>query len=119
MRLRLFPTLEAPSQARRGLAPFAARISDESFVDLKTVVSELVTIGVAHGATRPIDMQVTLVGGSIEGVLFDEGPGARAIMRARERRDSSLVLRVIDSLVDEWGANRSRTRIWFRMSVRK
>jgi anti-sigma regulatory factor (Ser/Thr protein kinase) len=119
MRLRLLPSFEAPSQARRGLAPFAARIDETSFLDLKTVVSELVTIGVAHGATRPIDIQVTLVEGAIEGTLFDEGPGARAIALARERRDSSLVLRVIDALVDEWGTNSGQTRIWFRMSLRR
>ena len=115
MRLRLSPSLEAPGQARRGLAPFAARIDERSFLDLKTVVSELVTIGVAHGASRPIDMQVVVVEGAVEGTLYDEGPGARAIVRARERHDSSLVLRVIDSLVDEWGTNPGQNRIWFRM----
>jgi anti-sigma regulatory factor (Ser/Thr protein kinase) len=119
VRLRLFPTLEAPGEARRRLAPLEGRIDEESFVDLKTVVSELVTIGVAHGANSPIDMQLTLVEGAIEGTLYDSGPGTRAIVRAKERDDSSLVLRVIDSLVDEWGTNPSQTRIWFRMSLRE
>ena len=115
MRLRLSPSLEAPGQARRGLAPFAARIDERSFLDLKTVVSELVTIGVAHGASRPIDMQVVVVEGAVEGTLYDEGPGARAIVRARERLVSSRVLRVFDSLVVEWGTNPGQNRIWFLM----
>lgn len=116
MRLRLFPTLEAPSEARRGIAPLAGRLDEESFGDLKTVISELVTISVANGATRPLDVSVTLAEGSIEGVLHDEGPGTRALVRARDHQDYSLVLQVIDGLVDEWGTNQGKTRVWFRIS---
>jgi anti-sigma regulatory factor (Ser/Thr protein kinase) len=116
MRLRLFPTLEAPREARRGIASLAGRLDSECFDDLKTVVSELVTISVAHGATRPLDVSVTLAEGAVEGILHDEGPGTRAILRARDRQDNSLVLQVIDGLVDEWGTNQGKTRIWFRIS---
>ena len=118
MRLRLFPTLHAPSEARRALAPLAARLDEESLADLRSVVSELVGISVAHGATRPIYISLTLSEGSIEGTVYDEGPGARAIARARERRDDSLVLRIVEPLVDDWGTNPTRTRIWFRLGVR-
>src|SRR5690349_21624655 len=103
MRLRLFPTLEAPSEARRGIAPLADRLDERCLGDLKTVVSELVTISVAHGATKPLDVSVTIAERSVEGILHDEGPGTRAIVRARDRQDNSLVLQVIDGLVDEWG----------------
>jgi anti-sigma regulatory factor (Ser/Thr protein kinase) len=116
MRLRLFPTLEAPSEARRGIAALAERLDEQCFGDLKTVVSELVTISVAHGATRPLDVSVTVAEGAIEGILHDEGPGTRAIARARDHQDDSLVLQVIDGLVDEWGTNQGQTRIWFRIS---
>jgi anti-sigma regulatory factor (Ser/Thr protein kinase) len=119
MRLRLFPTLEAPREARRWLAGFAGQLDESSFSDLKTVVSELVTISVAHGATKPIDLSLALVDGEIEGTVYDQGPGTRAIVRAREGHDNSLVLRIIDSLVDEWGTNPRQTRIWFRMAVRQ
>jgi anti-sigma regulatory factor (Ser/Thr protein kinase) len=118
MRFFVFPTVRAPSEARRGLDSLAGRIDPESLSDLKTVVSELVTISVAHGATEPIDVSLTLVDGEIEGVFFDNGPGTRAIVRAREQKDSSLVLRLVDSLVDDWGTNPGRTRTWFRMTVR-
>ena len=118
MRLRLFPTLEAPSEARRAIAPLAERLDETSFVDLKTVVSELVTISVAHGATRPIDMSLALVDGAVEGTLYDEGSGSEGDRpRQRSIEDSSLVLRVIDTLVDEWGTNPGQTRIWFRLRV--
>jgi anti-sigma regulatory factor (Ser/Thr protein kinase) len=117
MRLRLFPTLEAPGQARRGLAPLAAQMDEESFADLRAVVSELIGISVAHGATKPIDLSLTLSEGSIEGIVYDDGPGPRAINRARELRDDSLVLRIVEGLVDDWGTNPLQTRIWFRLGI--
>ncbi len=118
MRLCLFPTVRAPSEARRRLRPLAQRMDPVAFTDLMTVVSELVTISVAHGATELIDLSLTMVDGKVEGVVFDNGPGTRAISRAREESDSSLVLRIVDSLVDEWGTNPGKTRIWFRMRIR-
>lgn len=117
MHLCLYPTVQAPSEARQRLSPLAERLDGESYSDLKTVISELVAISVAHGATEPIDLTVTLVDKQIEGVVFDHGPGTRAIIRAREGMDNSLVLRIIDSLVEEWGTNPGKTRIWFRMAV--
>ena len=116
VRLRLFPTLEAPSEARRGLAPLAGDLDETAYSDLRTIVSELVTISVAHGATKPIDLSLTVADGRVEGTIDDEGPGPRAIVRARERRDDSLVLRIIESLVDEWGTDQRQTRIWFRIA---
>lgn len=119
MRLRLFPTLHAPSEARRALAAaLATQLDAESLTDVRTVVSELVAISVAHGATRPIFVSLTLSEGSIEGIVYDQGPGTRAIARARERRDDSLVLRIVEPLVDDWGTNPQRTRVWFRLGVR-
>jgi anti-sigma regulatory factor (Ser/Thr protein kinase) len=118
MRLRLFPTLQAPSEARRALAPLAAQLDEESLADVRAVISELVGISVTHGATRPIYISLTLSEGSMEGIVYDEGAGARAIARARERRDDSLVLRIVEPLVDDWGTNPRRTRIWFRLGVR-
>jgi anti-sigma regulatory factor (Ser/Thr protein kinase) len=118
MRLRLFPTLQAPSEARRRLAPLAAQLDEESLADVRTVVSELVAISVAHGATKPIYVSLTLGERWMEGIVYDEGPGARAIARARELRDDSLVLRVVEQLVEDWGTNPRLTRIWFRIGVR-
>jgi anti-sigma regulatory factor (Ser/Thr protein kinase) len=117
MHLHLPPTVQAPAVARQGMEPLANRIDRASLADLKTVISELVTISVAHGAGQPIDLSVTLVGEEIEGVVFDNGPGAEAILSAQECSDSSMVLRIIDSLVDDWGTNPGRTRTWFRMTV--
>jgi anti-sigma regulatory factor (Ser/Thr protein kinase) len=87
------------------LAPLAHQVDRDSFSDVQTVVSELVTISVAHGASKPIDLRVELVDGEVEGVVDDHGPGTRALIRARDRKDDSLVLRIIDGLADEWSAS--------------
>lgn len=114
----MFPTVQAPNQARREVASLADRIDRESLADVTTVVSELVGLSVAYGASKPIEILLTLRGDELEGTLRDDGPGPRAIARAQKRRDDSLVLRIVDGLVEAWGTDPSETRIWFRMAVR-
>jgi anti-sigma regulatory factor (Ser/Thr protein kinase) len=117
MRLRVFPTVEAPRQVRREVASLATDLDERSLSDVKTVISELVTMSVAHGASRPIEVCLDLDDGRLEGALCDDGPGARALVRARNRQDDSLVLRIVDGLVEDWGASDRDRRIWFRMKV--
>lgn len=115
MQMRVFPSVEAPSQARRELASLASRIDQASLSDVRTVISELVAMSVVNGARKPIEVALCLDGSRLEGVLSDEGIGARAISR---RDSSSLVVRIVDALVEEWGAtNDGEKRIWFRMNV--
>jgi anti-sigma regulatory factor (Ser/Thr protein kinase) len=90
-------------------------VDQETIEGLRTVVSELVGISVAHGASRPIDLSIEMVGDEIEGVVDDHGPGTRAIRRALEHRDDSLVLRIIDGVVDEWCVTQHGVR--FRLPV--
>lgn len=115
MRLRVFPSIEAPSQARRELASLGGRIDQGSLTDVRTVISELVAISVLNGARKPIEVALRLDDGRLEGTLSDDGIGARAISR---RDSSSLAVRIVDGLVEEWGAtNSADRRIWFRMNV--
>jgi anti-sigma regulatory factor (Ser/Thr protein kinase) len=114
MRLRVFPSVEAPSQARRKLASLASRIDQDSLSEIKTVVSELIAMSVANGARKPIEVALCLDGAELKGALCDDGAGARAISR---RDSSSLVLRILDGLVEEWEAKDAERRISFRMSV--
>jgi anti-sigma regulatory factor (Ser/Thr protein kinase) len=114
MRLRVFPTVEAPSQARRELSSLANRVDQHTLSDVTTVISELVGMSVANGARKPIEVSLHLDDSGLEGVVDDDGTGVRAI----SRRESTLVLRILEGLVEEWGANDSGKRIWFRMNVR-
>lgn len=103
MRLRLFPTTQAPGEARRLMADVLnGDVDPEALENLRIVISELVAISVAHGASAPIDLQIDLVDDEIEGVVDDHGPGVRALRRAQDRHDDSLVMRMIDGVVDEW-----------------
>jgi hypothetical protein len=116
MRVRVFPSVEAPSQARRELGSLAGRIDQSSLMTVRTVISELVGMSVANGARELIEVDLHLDDGRLEGVLCDDGTGARVI----RRRDSSLVLRIIDGLVEDWGMTGvGQKGIWFRMSVRR
>lgn len=119
MRLRVFPTVEAPRQVRREVAALASDIDERSVSDLRTLVNELVTLSVAQGARKPIEICLALDDGKLDGALCDDGPGVRALVRARNRQDDSLVLRIVDGLVDEWGASDGDRRIWFRMNVQR
>lgn len=100
------------------MASLASYIDDRSVSDVATVVSELVTISIAHGAARPIEVSLDLDDGKLEGLLSD-GPGARALGRAKERKDDSLVLRIVDGLVEDWGTNGEQAGVWFRMAVER
>lgn len=114
MRLRVFPTVEAPSQARQELASLASQIDQRSLSDVRTVVSELVGISVTNGARKPIEVSLEVGERRLEGAVSDDGAGVRAI----SRRESALVLRILEGLVEEWGASDREKRIWFRMNVR-
>jgi hypothetical protein len=116
MRLSLFPTDEAPAEARRGLAILSERIDPGSLAEVRTVVSELVAISVSHGGSKLIDIRVDVAGGEVEGVVDDHGPAARAIGRARQRQEDPFALLIIDSLVEDWGTSSGGSAIWFRMA---
>ena len=114
MRLRVFPTVEAPSQARRELSSLATHIDQHSLSDIRTVVSELVGMSVANGAREPIEVSLCIdEDRRIEGTVHDDGAGVRAV----GRQESALVLRILEGLVDEWNADECEKRIWFRMKV--
>jgi hypothetical protein len=114
MRIRVFPAVEAPSQARRELGSLADRIDQSSLMTVRTVVSELVGMSVANGAREPIEVGLRLEDGWVDGVLRDDGTGARVI----RRRDGSLVLRIVDGLVEDWGMTSDGGQgIWFRVNV--
>jgi anti-sigma regulatory factor (Ser/Thr protein kinase) len=113
MRLQVFPTIEAPSEARRELSSLASRIDPRSLSDVRTVVSELVGMSVANGAREPIQVSVCVEGPHVQGAIRDDGTGLRAI----SRRESALVLRILEGLVEEWGADRHEKQIWFRMAA--
>ena len=114
MRLQVFPTVEAPSQARREISSLASQIDQPTLSAIRTVVSELVGMSVLNGAREPIDVCLRIEERCVEGAVHDDGAGIRAVGRG----DGVLVLRILEGLVDEWGANEREKRIWFRLKAR-
>lgn len=113
MQLRIFPTVEAPGQARRALSALASQVDQHSLSDIRTVVSELVGMSVAGGAREPIEVSLRIEDRRLEGTVHDDGTGVRAL----GRQESTLVIRILDGLVEEWKADEREKRIWFRMNV--
>jgi anti-sigma regulatory factor (Ser/Thr protein kinase) len=113
MRLRIFPTVEAPSQARQELSSLATDIGQHSLSAVRTVVSELVAMSVANGARKPIEVSLHCRGKALEGTVHDDGTGVRAV----GRQESTLALQILDGLVEEWIADEREKQIWFRMKV--
>jgi len=114
MHLRVFPTVEAPSQSRRELSALAGQVDQPLLSDVRTVVSELVGMSVANGARKPIEVSLCVERRCIEGTVHDDGTVARAV----GREESALALRILDGLVEEWKADEREKRIWFRMNLR-
>ncbi len=92
----------------------ASQVDRHTLSDVTTVISELVGMSVANGARKPIEVSLHLGESGLEGAVYDDGAGVRAI----SRRESTLVLRILEGLVEEWGASGCEKRIWFRMNVR-
>lgn len=113
MLLRVFPTVEAPREARQELSALADQVDQCSLSDIKTVVSELVGMSVANGARNPIEVSLRLEDRRIEGTVHDDGAGVRAV----NRRDSTLVVQILEGLVEDWKADEREKRIWFRMNA--
>lgn len=113
MWLRVFPTVEAPSQARRELSSLASHLDRHSLSDVRTVVSELVAMSVANGARKPIEVSLHVEERRLEGTVHDDGTGIRAV----GRQEGALVQRILEGLVEEWGADEHKQQIWFRMNV--
>lgn len=118
MELRLLPSVEAPREARQSLAPLAERLDEDTHAAVTWVVSELVAVSVAHGASNAIEIRLSL-DAHIDGIVEDQGPGTRAMVRARDERDPPLVLVVVDALTDEWSSNVEQTCICFRITPRR
>lgn len=70
-------------------------------------------MSVANGARKPIEVSLHVEERRLEGTVHDDGAGIRAV----GRQESALVLRILEGLVEEWGADKCEKRIWFRMNV--
>jgi hypothetical protein len=109
IRLAADPT--APQRARRAVETLGDRLNPSTVADLRTVVSELVTIFLSCPCEAPIEVQVEIGDRGIRGeVGRPENPAAQV-------EGPGNALRIVGALVDEWGVNPDRAMAWFRISA--
>jgi hypothetical protein len=109
--IRLAPNSTAPQRARRAIATLGDRLDPRAVADLRTVVSELVTLCLSSPTEAPIEILVEMRNGDVRGeVGRPEDPSA-------EIKGAGNALRIIGALVDEWGVDPDRAIAWFRMST--
>src|SRR4051794_13188186 len=115
MQLRLPSTAESAREARRSLLAWSDILEPNSLAEVRTVVSELVALGVVHGGANPIDLKLELADGHVKGMVLDSV--AQAVSKASN--ETSFALEIIDGLVDEWSTDPERRAVWFRMPIKR
>jgi anti-sigma regulatory factor (Ser/Thr protein kinase) len=97
---------EAPARARRLLDRFESRIPEELMIDVRLVLSEIVTNSYKHAGNppgSPIEVTVTdshdrLRVEVIDRSIFDPTPET-----PQELRSAKWGLYIVDHLADQWG----------------
>lgn len=111
----------APSEARRALDQFESDVEADLLLDVKLIVSELVTNSVRHsGSDDPIVLRAWVRPGGMKVEVADGGFG----FEPRTGGDDDIEeggrgLLILESLSDCWGVTGAgRTRVWFEVSQR-
>lgn len=118
----------AASEARRSLQPLANKIPEETFEDIRILVSELVTNSVRHGARgqsgAAVKVGVWQEQSCVRVEVTDGGPGFDVDRSARPRTPDQVGgwgLQIVDRLSDRWGVKRasSGASVWFEIDLQK
>lgn len=120
----------AASEARRRLAVLADKVPDQTYEDLRILVSELVTNSVRHSRSRQGD-QVHLRLGLLDGSaglrceVTDAGPGFERFVRpSTPDQIGGWGLQIVDRLSDRWGVkpmngNGRGSAVWFEIDLNR
>jgi anti-sigma regulatory factor (Ser/Thr protein kinase)/transposase-like protein len=119
-RLRLDPSPETPTLARRAVDQVLGERDDPRFAfHARLVASELVSNAVVHGSDGdPIVLELNLYADGVE--LAVQNAGARLRIKNLRRRSPPAGggLEIVDALADAWSitTGASGTRIWVRLA---
>jgi len=97
---------EAAAQARRLLDRFESRIPDESMIDARLALSEIVTNSYKHAGNppgAPIEVTVTDSQDRLRLEILDRSIIDPTPETTEELRSAKWGLHVVDRLADEWG----------------
>lgn len=95
------------------------RLEGETLETVKLLVSELVTNSVRHAglpASAAIGLHARAADRMVRVEVTDEGPGFDPTTRPAPSEKGGWGLRLVESLSDRWGVERSRgVRVWFEL----
>jgi len=120
-RLRIHPSPQAPSQARRVVDGLLDDVDDPRFAfNLRLVASELVKNSVLYGSDRdPVRIEIRLFPGYAELCVENGGrPLSIKSLRTR-RREGGRGLEIVDALAKSWSIDTGAfgTRITVRLPI--
>ena len=109
--------------ARRALAPFEADLEPVTFLNLRLLVSELVTNAIRHvpaDRAGTIHLEVLRTDAYVRVVVEDQGDGFLPTPNADvEDRVSGWGLNILAKVVSRWGVeNDDGARVWFEIDER-
>ncbi|HWE14084.1 MAG TPA: ATP-binding protein [Solirubrobacteraceae bacterium] len=112
-------TRRAPRLARQRVAQWlGAEVDDRELVDVKLLVTELVTNAVMHGRGR------IRVGGQLDEhrlliEVIDQGSGFERIVRERDFENvGGQGLNAVEAIATRWGIHEGTSHVWFELERR-
>jgi anti-sigma regulatory factor (Ser/Thr protein kinase) len=121
--VELEPGRGCPAEARTAVAPLEGELADQAYLDLRLLVSELVTNCVRHARLGPGDLirlQVALSERMLRVDVTDPGEGfSNDIPRPVPGRPGGWGLFLTERIADRWGVDRDEgwTTVWLEMDL--
>jgi anti-sigma regulatory factor (Ser/Thr protein kinase) len=118
----------AASEARRSLTVLASQVPEETYEDVRILVTELVTNSVRHSGVANRDGEQVWLGvwtnpECLRVEVADSGEGfEKAVKPTTPDQLGGWGLQIVDRLTDRWGVKRvngSRSTVWFEIDIRK
>jgi integral membrane sensor domain MASE1/anti-sigma regulatory factor (Ser/Thr protein kinase) len=121
--VELEPGPGCPAEAREALVPLASALASQVYMDLRLLVSELVTNCVRHARLSPdsrIGLRVERSDRMLRVEVTDPGPGFEPEITEPDRGAAGgWGLFLTERLADRWGVDRDgeSTRVWLEMDL--
>lgn len=107
----------APAIARKlAQARYEEQLPARQLDDLLTIVSELTTNAVLHGAGE-IRLRVNAESGRVYGEVVDDGGGFVGDVRNRGMEEiGKKGLLIVAALAEQWGIHEGSSHVWFELA---
>ncbi len=109
--------LRAPASARRAVEALAGRVADDLLVDVRLLVSELITNSVKYGGDETVTLKIDVESEhKLRVEVIDEGSGFVPVARSRPiTHAGGWGLHLVQALSSRWGVYEGVTHVWFEM----